>query len=257
MWSRSGLLVAAVAVVGCNDIDLPARPAGGGVGIDLPGEPVPPIDAPVDAFTLGDASLVQLNGLVCVIRDLRLPEQCPPVTSDNAGIIVRESGIVEAATTDLEGRFTLPVTSPTVVLDIGDNVVALQRSRARVAVAPTVIEVPVVTAADFAAVLDSLAVPFADDTGAIVVRVDDRGAPARGVVFDMVPGSAFPTFFDGATALAWRDQGGTGAAGAALMVDVPPGTFTLTGVAPDGRVIEISNVSVEANRITFVRGSLP
>jgi len=38
---------------------------------------------------------------------------------------------------------------------------------------------------------------------------------------------------------------------------VPPGTFTLTGVAPDGRVIEISNVSVEANRITFVRGSLP
>ena len=44
------------------------------------------------------------------------------------------------------------------------------------------------------------------------------GTPLRGAVFASLPGAAYATQYDDGAATAWRSDGGTGAAGVALIV---------------------------------------
>lgn len=249
-------LTAAVVVLvaggGCVDDDrsgLPVRPPGSGGPGSGQGGDARLLDAPS-----GDGG-VALNGLICVVTDLRSPDVCPAVPA-RGGVSVTVTGTSDGTTSDAEGRFTLPVSGAVAVLDVAGDSATLERSTIPVGVNGALVHAPVIGVGDWADVLASLDQAVPDGGGAIVVYVSDGGAAATGVSFATVAGSSIAPYYDGGGPLTWVQGGGTGAAGVALFVDVPAGTVTLDGVAPDLRVVSPATVPVVADAVTFVRTSL-
>jgi hypothetical protein len=194
-----------------------------------------------------------INGLVCVVSDLRSPDACPAVAA-RIGVSVK-AGAATAVSGD-DGRFTIAASGAVAVLDLADGSATLERSVVPVAVGPSLVHTPVILEADFADVLTSLDQAVPDGGGTVVVYVQDGTGPAAGVAFDAATGSSIAPYYDDGAALQWRQGGGTGLAGVALFVDVPAGSATLTGTAPDQRVARVSSVPVIAGAITFVRVGL-
>ncbi len=226
----------------------PFRPGGGGNGGgSSPGGDARPIDAPP-----GDGGGA-LTGRVCVVTDLRAPDACPVVASQ-AGVTVSLLGSTASTASGADGRFTLPVSSATVVLDAAAGSPTFERAIVPATVGG-VVDTPVVTRAAYAAVLGSLGTVVPDGGGAVVAYVVDDASPATGVAFATIAGSSLAPFYDNGGATAWTQSGGTGAAGVALLVDVPAGSVQLDGTAPDARVARVT-VPVVADAITFVEIAL-
>ena len=250
------LLAAASGLAGlgaCADEDSggPWRPGGGGGG---GGGVRPPVDAPASEDAPAGDGGSEVTGLICVVTDLRAPDACPTVASQ-AGVTVSIVDTAATTTSGADGRFTLPVSAASVVLDAGAGSATFERSLVPATVGGLVIETPVVTQAAYAAVIDSLTTVVPDGNGTVVVYVKDGTSPAPGVAFAMIAGSSVAPYYDDGGATAWTQSGGTGAAGVALLVDVPAGNVTLDGVAADSRVAQAS-VPVLADAITFVEIAL-
>lgn len=248
-------LLAAVCVLAgacvADDEDRPVRPPGGGPGGT--GDAGGGGDGGVDGG--GDGGGQTLNGVVCVVSDLRSPDVCPAVPA-RAGVTVAVRGTATTTVSGADGRFTLMTPGDIVVLDVAGDSAALVQSLVPAVVGGATVNAPVIGAGDWADVLASLDQSVPDGGGAIAVYVRDGNAAALGVTFDMVAGSSIAPYYDAGGALSWAQGGGTGNAGVALLVDVPPGAVSLAGVAPDQRTVTIPLVPVAADGITFVRASL-
>jgi hypothetical protein len=253
--AAAAMLAGACVAGGCvaDDENRPVRPPGGGPGGGT-GDAGGGGDGGVDGGG-GDGGGQTLNGVVCVVSDLRSPDACPAVAA-RAGVTVAVRGTATTTVSGADGRFTLSVAGANVVLDVaGDSQTLVQALVPAVAGGATV-NAPVIGAGDWADVLASLDQAVPDGGGAIAVYVRDGNAAAIGVTFDMVAGSSIAPYYDAGGALSWAQGGGTGNAGVALLVDVPPGTVTLAGVAPDLRTVTVTGVPVVADGVTFVRASL-
>ncbi len=246
LWLLAGACVA-------DDEDRPVRPPGGGGG-GGGGDAGGGGDGGVDGG--GDGGTGVLNGVVCVVSDLRSPDACPAVPA-RAGVTVAVRGTATSAVSGADGRFTLVTPGDIVVLDAAGNSATLVRSLVPAVVGGVTVNTPVMGASDWADVLASLDQAVPDGGGAIAVYVRDGNAAAIGVTFDMVAGSSIAPYYDAGGALSWSQGGGTGSAGVTLLVDVPPGSVTLEAVAPDQRTVTIAAVPVVADGITFVRDALP
>lgn len=252
---RAALPVAIAVVAGlgacaAEEDHGPFRPGGGGGtggGSSYPGD-ARMTDAPAD----GDAG-AELAGRICVVTDLRVPDECPAVAS-RAGVTVSIVGASASTTSAADGRFTLPVSSSAVVLDAASGSPTFERSLVP-AMVGGVVDTPVVTQAAYAAVLGALGPVVPDGGGAVVAYVVNGASPAIDVTFSTIAGSSLAPFYDNGGATAWTQGGGTGAAGVALFVDVPAGSVLLDGVAPDARVAR-ATVPVVADAITFVELAL-
>jgi hypothetical protein len=243
------LLVVALALGACagGDDEGPFRPGGGGGGGgSSQGGDARLADAAGDGGGGGE-----LNGLVCVVSDLRVPEACPTVAAQE-GVPVGVVGAAATATSGADGRFTLAVTSSSVTLDAASGSAVLVRSFVPVVVSGSLVPTPVVTQVAFDATIASLGAVVPDGGGTIVAYVADGNSPAAGVAFSTVAGSSLAPFYDDGGATSWVQGGGTGAAGVALFVDVPAGTVSLDGVAADARVAR-ATVPVVADAVTFVQ----
>lgn len=249
MRDRALLVVlTALALGGCAEEDYgPYRPpGGGGGGGSSTGGDARQTDAP------GGDGGGNLTGQVCVVTDLRVPEACP-TTATQVGVPVAVRGTAAATTSDGDGRFALAVTDEAVELDLAEPSTTLVRAIVPVAVTGALVRAPVITRAAWTQVEDALGVAIPDGGGAIALYVQDGDVAAADVAFAAVAGSSLPPFYDDGGALAWRTAGGTGVAGVALFVDVPAGTVTLDGVAPDQRVARLADVPVVSDAVTFVR----
>lgn len=231
-----------------EDRDWVVRPPGGGTGSQ---------GSPVDAATSSiDAPAGPLDGLVCVVTDLRRPEVCPviPAATD---VLVRRAGDLDGARSGADARFLLAVTGDRVVLDVGADSAALQPSLVPVRHVGSLVHAPVPTAAAWTATVASLDVSAGAGTGAIALYLDEAaGGPAARVTVAPVAGSLAEPFYDGSSTTAWRTGGGTGALGAVLLVDVPPATYTLE-LARDAITTTVPGVPVAADTVTFLRARLP
>ncbi len=245
------MLLAALALgaAGCpaSDDDGPFRPGGGGGGGGSNhGGDARQLDAP------GGDGGGNVNGLICVVTDLRAPDACP-VTSTRVGVTVAVTGTSTTTTSGSDGRFTVAASSSVAILDVAAQSATLERSTVPVTVSGALIHAPVVTQTAWEQVLASLGPVVPDGGGAIVLYVDDTSGSASDVTFSAVSGSSLAPFYDDGSATSWTQLGGTGVAGVALFVDVPAGSATLDGAAPDLRVARLSGVPVVADAITFVR----
>lgn len=241
-------IAAAAACAGSGD-DWVVRPPGGGTGVGIPGVDAMPRDAP------GGDGGGDLHGLVCVVADLRAPDACPAVTTAS-GVAVRQLGDTAGTTSDASGRFTLAVASGTVILDVAVGSAALTRSVVPVANDGSLVQAPVPTQAAWAATVAATGGVVAAGDGAIAVYVDtSAGGAASGVTFDLPPGASNGPFYDRAGG-AWDAGGGTGPAGVALILDLAPGTYALSGGDGAGHTVTLTGVPVAADAVTFVRGTL-
>src|SRR5688500_18803027 len=92
--------LAVIAAAGCAAEDeWPVRPPGGGTGTGSQTEG----DAQTSDAGNGDAAAGVVNGLICVVSDLRQPDACP-VTPARAGVAVRRAGTQIGVTSDTDGR---------------------------------------------------------------------------------------------------------------------------------------------------------
>jgi hypothetical protein len=223
----------------------PFHPGGGGGGGGGTGGDARQTDAAV----LGDGGAL-LAGQVCVVTDLRSPRACPAVT-EREGVDVTVRGTTTTTTSAANGGFSLPVTEAAVTLVLADASTPLVRSYVPVPVTGAAVDAPVATRVAFDAAIASLGTVVPDSGGTVVAYVRDVSAPATGVAFSTIAGSSLAPFYDNGGATAWVQGGGTGPAGVALFVDVPPGTVTLDGLAADTRVAR-ATVPVAADTITFV-----
>ena len=249
-WRVTALALVVLAGCPADDEDLPVRPGGGGPGSGTEGD-ARTVDAGLDA-----AGGLELRGLVCVVADLRAPEACPAVAT-RQGVNVRVAGAGSLVTSDADGRYTLPIDATPVVIDTGDGASTLQPTRLRVASTGALVLTPVLTTTTWDAVVNATGAQPSDGSGAVVVYVDDASGPVAGVVFDAVAGAAVVPFYDGNGPLAWREAGGTGVAGVALLLDVPAGSLSISATAADQRALTLTGVPVAADKVTFVRARLP
>ncbi|HVV83286.1 MAG TPA: hypothetical protein VHE35_09410 [Kofleriaceae bacterium] len=247
-WAVAGACVlaalGAVAAAGCSgsEDDWVVRPPGGGPG----GGTHPDGGTSVDASSGG-------NGRLCVVDDLRAPDACP-ATADVAGVRVRvEDG--PTVTTDANGRFDLSLAQAAIV-DVGETTATLVPGVSRVEPGG-----PIAVRAMHVEPFDDLLLAVGGPPltqGAIAIYVEEQaGGPAQDVSFDQLGGATFPVLYDAGGATSWQTDAGTGAAGVALMLDVPAGSYTLTGTVPGSSPFTITEVPVRAGALTFVRRALP
>lgn len=249
-FASSGSLaaLAALSLVGCGSEDeWGVRPPGGGPGIHQPGVDAAPRDA-ADG-PVGDGGGDGLEGVICVVSDLRVPLACP-TSSAAADVLVRRVGDLTGVVSGADGRFTLGLSDPSLTLDVAAGSTTLQPSIITVPNAGAQARVPVPTVAAWDATVASLGVASAPGSGAIVAYIANVDAtPAQSVLFDLPPGASTGPFYDGASATTWTTAGGTGARGAVLLVDLPPGTYTLEGNLV-GRTVALT-VPVYEDAVTF------
>jgi hypothetical protein len=242
-------LVAAVACAAPDD-DWVVRPPGGGTGSS--GQQVDA--ARPDGGDL-DGGTGDLTGVVCVVADLRAPDACPAVAAA-AGVLVRALGDPTGATSDASGRFTLAAAGAVVILDVGSGAATLTRAVVPVANAGAVVHAPVPTRAAWDATVAATGTVVAPGNGAIALYVDTSvGTPAAGVTLDLPAGGVTGPFYDRSGG-AWTAGGGTGPAGVALVLDLPPGSYQLDGGDGAGHTVSLSGVPVAADALTFIRGRL-
>ncbi len=252
MIALTVLTLLAVPAVGCAapDDDWVVRPPGGGTGSN--GQQVDA--ARPDAGDL-DGGTGDLTGVVCVVADLRAPDACPAIAAA-AGVLVRRLGDATGATSDASGRFTLTAPGAVVILDVGSGAAALTPALVPVDNDGAVVHAPVPTRAAWAATVAATGAVVAPGNGSIALYVDtSAGTPAAGVALDLPAGGATGPFYD-RSAGAWTAGGGTGPAGVALVIDLPPGGYQLEGGDGAGHLVSLGPVPVAADALTFVRATL-
>jgi hypothetical protein len=220
------VLAAAVALPGCPSEDpYPLRPAGGGGG----GAERRPDAADLD----GDGGLV-LTGRICVIVDFENRLRCV----DDAlarGALVRVVGDGTTTRSDASGEFSIGVTASPVTLEVGgeaaDSLVAT-RSRAVVGAGP--VDAPAVERTRWEAGLATIS--RQDDAGAaVLVYVVDADGPVVAATV-AAPGASVYYDDDGG---GWSSGAGTGAAGLALVLDVPGDVDVRVDHGPRNAVVRV------------------
>lgn len=251
MLQRASFSLLLLAGCGAPEDDWVVRPPGGGTG----GTGVT-IDATPSLDAASDDGGVGLTGLVCVVTDLRIPEECP-IGPAATGVLVRRAGDTTGATSTADARFTLAVTDPVVILDVASDSTTLQPSIVPVDNDGRLVHAPVPTSAAWSATVASLSVTIAPGNGSIAIYTDTAvGAHAAGVTFALPVGAISGPFYDGADATSWTTGGGTGLLGATLLVDLPPGTYAVDG-NQGARLVSITGIPVGGDAVTFVRAVLP
>jgi hypothetical protein len=232
----------------------PFRPGGGGGGGGSHGGDGGVIDAATgDGAGDGDGGSA-LNGRICVVSDLRVPDACPSVAAQS-GVPVLVRGTTTSTVSGSDGKFTLAVSSSSVVLDVATGTAGLERAYVPAVVGGEV-KTPVVTTAAFDAAINSLTTAVPDGNGTVVAYVVDTNGPAVGVTFSTIAGSSHAPWYDAGSNTSWQQGTGTGDRGVALFVDVPAGTVSIDGTAADSRVAQLSGIPVAVDTVTFVRVTL-
>lgn len=243
------IAIAGLGACAADGEDPPFRPGGGGGGGGSHGGDGGVIDA---ADGDGGGSL---NGLICVVNDLRVPDACPTVASQS-GVTVSVLGTSTTAVSGSDGRFALDAAASSVVLDVADGSTTLEHAHVMIAVDGSLVEAPVATTAAFDAAINSLTEVVPDGGGTVVAYVDDGSSPGVGVAFSTIAGSSQAPWYDAGSNTSWQQGSGTGAKGVALFVDVPEGFVSIDGTAADSRIAQASGIPVAANTVTFVRVAL-
>lgn len=241
------------AVVGCAEEEpWVVRPPGGGTGSGTAGP-----DAGVDAASDGGLPAA-VAGRVCVTTDLRRPGTCPAVAAA-AGVAVRELGAAAGTTSAPDGSFTVTLSGARREVELAVGSTSLVRA---VVAAPAFtsgarLSAPVVTVDAWSQTLLATGIQIATGNGAIavyVVRAD--GVADQGAGIDLPGAASVGPFYDRDGAWA-ADAAGTGAAGVALILDLPPGDYALTGRDSAGRDFTVAPVSVVAGAVSFTTEVLP
>jgi hypothetical protein len=232
-WTVSILLLAA-----CQAADhggYPVTPGGGGGGGGGGGP-----DAAVDAAATGDGGAT-IAGRVCLIADLRALGGCAAAGADGLTVTLGTS----TATTAADGGFTIATPAGT----------GLAWHVTGGAITPTVmplgavLQVPVITAAQYGQLLLDNGVVLTADQGTLVAAVTQTGAVATGATVKPSPAGTW-TFYDGASATTW-DQHTTGPAGVAWLPGTAAGTVSVTVVPATGASHSFVGLPIEAGAITF------
>ncbi|MEZ4404854.1 MAG: hypothetical protein R3B06_33010 [Kofleriaceae bacterium] len=244
IWCVAMLLTAAAC--GAGDDSWVVRPPGGGGG-GVGGR----VDAAPPDADRGDAG-AGLTGQVCVVSEFRTPDACPDVAAAR-GVTVRRLGDATGAISDGAGGFTLDLTDAVVVLEVGAGAPTLIPALVPVRNDGTRVAAPVATEAAWLELVAATGTVHASGTGAVVVYIDDAdGTRAEAAELDPPAAAATGAFYDRASG-AWVPAGGTGPAGVAVLVELPPGSYTLTGRDVTDRPFTLAGVPVAADAITFTR----
>lgn len=234
---------------GCGDTErAPALPGGGNGGGGAGNNPdaAPGDDGASDAL---------ITGSICLIEDVRLPGACSGGATGGIDVAVR--GLSGSVLTTAGGAFALD--SPggaSAVLEVGFGTAGVRNTVVEIPLASggaTGVLVPVVSVADWDALLTSLQTFEPDGTGTFAIYVRDGSAPVVGAQIEPPPGADLP-FYDNGAALEWSQIGLTGNAGAALVFDVNDsfGVEDFTVIGPDSAPVVVTDVQVVDTGITFV-----
>lgn len=245
--------VLAAALFGCAaEEPWVVRPPGGGTGSGTAG-----LDAGLDAG--GDGGLpAAVAGRVCVTTDLRRPLTCPAVAAA-AGVAVRELGAATGTTSAADGSFSVTLTGARREVELAAGSTSLVRA---VVAAPAFttaqrLSAPAVTVDAWNQTLLATGIQLATGNGALalyVLRAD--GVADQGAGVDLPGAASVGPFYDRDGAWA-ADAAGTGAAGVALLLDLPPGDYALTGRDSAGRDFTVAPVSVVGGAVSFTTQVLP
>jgi hypothetical protein len=215
-------LALGLAVAGCSGSDRPMRPGGGSNG----GNDQPDAGEGVDSGGGG-----QVTGTICPIADLRFPTDCRPGNLEGVRVAVR--GTTISATTGAAGTFSLDLTgvagdSP--VLVVAEDSDLYHPSLLRIALdsdGSASFDAPVVTEANYAALVAALDVSEPDDHGALALYLYADDTRAVGAVVTAPEGTVNAPLYDTADQTVWLPGTGTGANGASLIFGIPVGTVTV------------------------------
>jgi hypothetical protein len=246
------IAIAGLGACAGNADDAPYRPGGGGGGGTSHGGDAGVRDAAGDGDGGGGGTL---NGVICVVSSLLAPEACGSGT-EQSGVTVAVLGGSASTVSGTNGQFSLAVTGSSVVIDAADGSATLEHVYVPVTVSDSTVSTPVVTTAAFNAAINSLTTVVPDGGGTVVAYVDDGTSPGVGVAFSTIAGSSVAPWYDDGSNTSWQQGTGTGVAGVALFVNVPVGTVSIDGTAPDSRVAQRSGIPVAADTVTFVRVAL-
>lgn len=247
-----GVVLLGLGMIGCtsaDDGDWVVRPPGGGTGsggvtVDAGG---------VDGDGDGGSGLM---GHLCVVTMMETPTACAGLQKQE-GVTVRRLGDATGVLTGDDGVFVLAVTGSPVVLEAAHDEPLLQASVVPVANDGTDVEVPVPTAAEWAATLATAATTVTPGNGSIALYL--KAAPGfvpEGATFDLPAGGTVGPFYDDDGG-AWTAGISTGVRGVVLFTDLPDGTYTLQGRDADNAPITVTGVPVAPDRVTFISQALP
>lgn len=225
---------------------------GGGGGIGSPDAELPVIDG----------GMAGISGRLCLIDDLRNPEDCT-ATSGLADISIEISGGASTLSRD-NGSFTLPSPGGS----IADLQIAFGDDGFRDALIPIGLAdgsaedllIPLVPETVWESLLVTVGVLEPDATSSIAAYfVDAQGDPVPNAEVIVPSGTIEPPLYDGPSGPEdWLAGGLTGASGAVLMIGVPsiePEVSFIVSRMAD--IQSVGGVPVQPNVLTFVTVALP
>jgi hypothetical protein len=248
----------ALAAAGCGGDgggDFPWG-GGGGNGNGMGGLPVDASipDAGTDAQATGG-----IMGQLCELEDLLFVNDCAP--TDLAGVRVALHGTATVTTAAADGRFALAPsdTDPAIIATGGGG--AFRRVLTSVDVSASGQATGVVARAireeTWQTLVTTLGAGEAAGDAAIAVYVVDGAGAVFGAFIEASFGPEI--FYDDAGGLGWRPEDvlGTGAAGAALLFQIPGATSEVgIIVRDDTRETFVGNIPVAPDSVTFVFAEL-
>lgn len=243
------IVLLSAATVACQSVErLPPGPIAPSEGAGLPGNP--------DLSTGDDNGDNVLTGFVCRLVDLRVPTSCAQLQDMSAiPLRVRGDQSDQPALTTVDGSFSIDVgAADNIILEVAvetPGFVATVLPVRRVDGLDGVI-VPVVAQEHLDLLVETLLVPLAQETGILATYSTFDGDPLSGVVIDGISFSG-GIFYNIGGALQWIEADSTGDAGAALVFGVsPPTTEFVAGDIVDGTIVNVDNVPIGADAVTFV-----
>ena len=236
-----------VVVLACQKVEiLPPGPNGPSRGEGLPGNP-----GNVGGEDDGDNVL---TGFVCRLVDLRRPTSCAQL-QDMGAIPVTVRGGQGPVLTAADGSFSIDVgLADSITLEVAtatpDFVATVLPLRRADGIDGVI--VPIVAQAHLDLLVDTLLVPLAQETGILATYSTLGGDPISGVVIDGISFSG-GIFYNIGGPFDWIEADSTGDVGAALVFGVsPPTTEFIAGDIIDGTIVNVNDVPVSADAITFV-----
>ncbi|MEZ4400898.1 MAG: hypothetical protein R3B06_12810 [Kofleriaceae bacterium] len=175
---------------------------------------------------------------------------CP--TAAARGVTVRRLGDATGAISDGAGGFTLDLTDAVVVLEVGAGAPTLIPALVPVRNDGTRVAAPVATEAAWLELVAATGTQCAPAAPARWWWLHRRRRTGRRRPVNPPAAAATGAFYDRASG-AWVPAGGTGPAGVAVLVELPPGSYTLTGRDVTDRPFTLAGVPVAADAITFTR----
>jgi hypothetical protein len=234
-------------------------PAGDDDYIQKPPGPGPPGngnggDAGADAPLDGGSGVVRSR--VCVLTDLRQPTSCSP--NNNVGVVVRELGTQNQATSGANGAFELtPTATGVAFLEVGTGSTALVPSIVAIDADDAPDTIPVPAAVEYNALRTRLGLNIPDGSGDVVIYFLDRSnRPLPGVTVQVADGSLNEPYYDIAAGMQWVPGADTGPYGASLVAGVAEGTTTFLATSAELEDLSIAGVRVVEGHVSFVTSQL-